>query len=224
MRAARGAKIFCPFGVKPNFDGVVRGHAAHLERSHRRLVSVDFHHVVSGWTGAFCSRAGGPIRRSISARSSWILRTGARSGNLLPYHWPGQRGLPGTIGFVPMELLISGSVDQGLGISLALAFAAMFNGIAIMRAYFALFTGRRPTTSISLQVTPTERLGIIILALVVFLGGWFSPSVVASRHRVADELLPATERSSYRRTRRRETLIMATGKAAAMEFASRFLG
>jgi NADH-quinone oxidoreductase subunit M len=98
-------------------------------------------------------------------------------------------GFPGTIGFVPMELLISGSVDQGLGISLTLAFAAMLNGIAIMRAYFALFTGRRPTTSVSLQVTPTERLGIIIIALVVFLGGWFSPAVVASRHRVADEVL-----------------------------------
>jgi len=98
-------------------------------------------------------------------------------------------GFPGTIGFVPMELLISGSVDQGLGISLTLAFAAMLNGIAIMRAYFALFTGKRPTTSVSLQVTPTERLGIVILALVVFLGGWLSPSVVASRHRVADELL-----------------------------------
>ena len=98
-------------------------------------------------------------------------------------------GFPGTIGFVPMELLISGSVDQGLGISLTLAFAAMLNGIAIMRTYFALFTGRRPTTSVSLQVTPTERLGIIVIALVVFLGGWFSPAVVASRHRVADELL-----------------------------------
>ncbi len=98
-------------------------------------------------------------------------------------------GFPGTIGFVPMELLISGSVDQGLWISVTLAFAAMLNGIAIMRAYFALFTGRRPTTSVSLQVTPTERLGIILIALVVFLGGWFSPAVVASRHRVADELL-----------------------------------
>lgn len=98
-------------------------------------------------------------------------------------------GFPGTIGFVPMELLISGSVDQGLGISLTLAFAAMLDGIAIMRAYFALFTGRRPTTSVSLQVTPAERVGIIIIALVVFLGGWFSPSVVGSRHRVADGLL-----------------------------------
>jgi NADH-quinone oxidoreductase subunit M len=98
-------------------------------------------------------------------------------------------GFPGTIGFVPMELLISGSVDQGVGISLTLAFAAMLDGIAIMRAYFALFTGKRPTTSVSLQVTPTERLGIVIVALVVFLGGWFSPAVVASRHRVADGLL-----------------------------------
>ena len=114
-------------------------------------------------------------------------------------------GFPGTIGFVPMELLISGSFDQGLWISVTLAFAAMLNGIAIMRTYFALFTGRRPTTSVSLQVTSTERLGIIIIALVVFLGGWFSPAVVASRHRVADELLqqrnggvPSSESSGVR--------------------------
>jgi NADH-quinone oxidoreductase subunit M len=98
-------------------------------------------------------------------------------------------GFPGTIGFVPMELLISGSAEQGLGVSFTLAIAAMFNGIAIMRAYFALFTGKRPTTSVSLQKTPTERIGIIVIALVVFLGGWFSPGVVASRHHTADKLL-----------------------------------
>jgi NADH-quinone oxidoreductase subunit M len=88
-----------------------------------------------------------------------------------------------------MELLISGSAEQGLGVSFTLAIAAMFNGIAIMRAYFALFTGKRPTTSVSLQKTPTERIGIIVIALVVFLGGWFSPGVVASRHHTADKLL-----------------------------------
>jgi NADH-quinone oxidoreductase subunit M len=98
-------------------------------------------------------------------------------------------GFPGTIGFVPMELLISGSVDQGLWVSLTLALAAMLNAIAIMRAYFALFTGKRPTTSVSLQITTTERIGITLIALAVFMGGWFSPSVVASRHRVTDELL-----------------------------------
>lgn len=98
-------------------------------------------------------------------------------------------GFPGTIGFVPMELLISGSVEQGLGVCLTLAIAAMFNGIAIVRAYFALFTGKRPTTSVSLQKTPMERAGVILIALMVFLGGWFSPSMVALRHHTADRLL-----------------------------------
>ncbi len=97
-------------------------------------------------------------------------------------------GFPGTIGFVPMELLISGSVQQGLGYSVPLVLAAMLNGIAILRAYFALFTGKRPTTSVSLQITSPERVGIVTIALLVFLAGWFSPAVVASRHRVADEL------------------------------------
>lgn len=101
-------------------------------------------------------------------------------------------GFPGTIGFVPMELLISGSADQGLGVSFILAIAAMFNGIAILRAYFALFTGKRTTTSVSLRKTPVERAGIILITLTVFLGGWFSPGVVASRHETADKLLGRT--------------------------------
>lgn len=98
-------------------------------------------------------------------------------------------GFPGTIGFVPMELLISGSADEGLGISFTLAVAAMLNGIAIMRAYFALFTGKRPTTSVSLRVTSLERGGIVLIGMLVFLGGWFSPHLVASRHHTADQLL-----------------------------------
>ena len=98
-------------------------------------------------------------------------------------------GFPGTIGFVPVELLISGSADQGLWVSFTLALAAMFNGIAILRAYFALFTGKRRTPSVSLRITPVERAAIILIALVVFLGGWFSPDVVASRHHAADRLL-----------------------------------
>jgi NADH-quinone oxidoreductase subunit M len=68
----------------------------------------------------------------------------------------------------------------------------MFNGIAILRAYFALFTGKRTTTSVSLRKTPVERVGIIVITLVVFLGGWFSPGVVASRHETADKLLERT--------------------------------
>jgi len=40
-------------------------------------------------------------------------------------------------------------------------------------------------------MTTYERAGLVFLALLVFLGGWFSPAVVASRHRVADRLLEA---------------------------------
>ncbi len=100
-------------------------------------------------------------------------------------------GFPGTIGFVPMELLISGSASLGLAYSVVLALAAMLNGIAILRAYFSLFTGQRPAPSVPLPTTPPERTGIVIIALLVFLAGWFSPAVVESRHRVAEELLGA---------------------------------
>lgn len=98
-------------------------------------------------------------------------------------------GFPGTIGFVPMELLLSGSAEHGLGVSFTLAVAAMLNGIAILRAYFALFTGKRPTTSVSLQITSLERAAVILIMVVVFLGGWFSPGLVASRHDTAEKLL-----------------------------------
>ena len=111
-------------------------------------------------------------------------------------------GFPGTIGFVPMELLISGSAQHGLGYSVTLALASMLNGIAILRAYFSLFTGRRPTTSVSLQLTAKERVGVVLIAVPVLLAGWFSPQVAASRHRVAEEILrsrqaegPASARS-----------------------------
>ncbi len=98
-------------------------------------------------------------------------------------------GFPGTVGFLPMELLFSGSSQHGLGVSCTLAIVAMLNGIAILRAYFAIFTGRRPSSSVSLAVTRLERAGIIIIALVVFAGAWLPPRIVASRHRVAEQLL-----------------------------------
>jgi len=101
-------------------------------------------------------------------------------------------GFPGTVGFLPLELLFAGSVDRGLGVSFALAMATMLNGIAILRAYFALFTGRRPALSIPLPATRLERIGIILTALIVFAGAWLSPEIVSSRHRVAESLLGLT--------------------------------
>ena len=98
-------------------------------------------------------------------------------------------GFPGTVGFLPMELLFAGSVDHGLGVSVALALAAMFNGVAILRAYFALFTGRRPATTLSLATTRLERAGIVLIALIVVAGTWIPSTFIASRHQVAEQLL-----------------------------------
>ena len=98
-------------------------------------------------------------------------------------------GFPGLIGFVPMELLVSGSFEQGLWVVAALAVAGMLSGIAILRAYFSLFTGRRPTTSIPLRITLPERIGLVAIVAIMLLGGWFSPHVVASQHQAAEALL-----------------------------------
>lgn len=102
-------------------------------------------------------------------------------------------GFPGTIGFVPMELLFSGSFQEGLAVSAAIAVVAMLNGIAIIRAYFALFTGRKQQNSISLGITPLERVGVIMIALTVFLGVWLSPDVVSSRLNTAEQLLETSQ-------------------------------
>lgn len=107
-------------------------------------------------------------------------------------------GFPGTVGFLPMELLFSGSADHGLWVSFILAIAAMFNGIAILRAYFSIFTGRRPSLSVSLPITRMERIGIVLIALIVFAGAWLPPGIVASRHRVAESLLPISNSSNTR--------------------------
>lgn len=100
-------------------------------------------------------------------------------------------GFPGTIGFVPMELLISDSFEHGLWVAVVLALVAMLSGIAMLRAYFSLFTGRRRVTSVSLNTTTAERIGIVIIVLAVILGGWLSPAIVASGHAAADALLGA---------------------------------
>jgi NADH-quinone oxidoreductase subunit M len=98
-------------------------------------------------------------------------------------------GFPGTIGFLPMELLVSGSLEKGFGFCVVLALAAMLNGVAIMRVYFALFTGIRRPVSVSLRATVAERVAMILILLTMIAGGWFSPGVIEGRHRVAEEIL-----------------------------------
>ena len=98
-------------------------------------------------------------------------------------------GFPGTLGFVGMELLIEGAVGVFPFVGLAVLMAATLNGIAIMRAYFRIFTGRRFQTTAILRSRASERFALLVLTFLVLGGGLWPQPGVASRYHAAQELL-----------------------------------
>jgi NADH-quinone oxidoreductase subunit M len=100
-------------------------------------------------------------------------------------------GFPGTFGFVGTELLVDGAVEAYLSVGVAVVVAAAINGIAVVKAYFLLFTGTRHISSVSLQIAARERYAVLALAALIFSGGFVPQPGVESRHRAADEILQA---------------------------------
>jgi NADH-quinone oxidoreductase subunit M len=98
-------------------------------------------------------------------------------------------GFPGTFGFVAHELLIDGAVGANLILGLTVALAAAINGIAVVRAYFRLFTGTTHSSTVSLGMTFRERLAVLSLVSLILAGGLFPQAVIASRHRAAEKVL-----------------------------------
>ena len=100
-------------------------------------------------------------------------------------------GFPGTFGFVGTELLVDGAVVAYLSVGVAVVLAAAINGIAVVKAYFLLFTGTRHVSSVSLMIAKRERYAVLALAGLIFYGGFVPQPGVESRHRAAEELLQA---------------------------------
>ncbi|MBL8815381.1 MAG: oxidoreductase [Planctomyces sp.] len=98
-------------------------------------------------------------------------------------------GFPGTIGFVGMELLIEGAVDVYPLVGMTVVIAAALNGIAILKAYFRIFTGTRHVATVSLRARPSERIGVVLLSLLVLGGGLWPQPGVHSRYHAAIKLL-----------------------------------
>ncbi|MGH7201751.1 MAG: proton-conducting transporter membrane subunit [Planctomycetaceae bacterium] len=98
-------------------------------------------------------------------------------------------GFPGTFGFVGTELLIDGVVQTYSYVGTAVVFAAALNGIAVLRAYFLLFTGTRHVTSISLRSRWPERLAVFALTFLILVGGLFPQPEIASRYDAAMQLI-----------------------------------
>ena len=73
---------------------------------------------------------------------------------------------------------------------------AAINGIAVVRAYFSLFTGARHASTVSLRIGPRERFAVLTLAALILLGGLFPQPGVSSRHRAAATVLDQRKQSS----------------------------
>lgn len=178
----------------------------YLFLSHSSLVLVGLELVTPiGLTGALCvwlsvglSLGGfGLTLRSIEARTG-SLSLGEYRG--LYEHMPTMAslflltglasiGFPGTVGFIGTELLIEGAVDVYPIIGMAVVITAALNGIAILHAYFRIFTGTTHRASISLRARTPERFAVLILAALILGGGLFPQPGVASRYHAAVALM-----------------------------------
>ncbi len=98
-------------------------------------------------------------------------------------------GFPGTFGFLGTELLVDGAVEGYPYVGVAVVLVSALNGIAVVKAYFLLFTGKRHVSAVPLGIGFRERLGVLTLVLLILAGGLYPQPGVASRWRAARYLL-----------------------------------
>ena len=67
--------------------------------------------------------------------------------------------------------------------------AGALNGIAVLRAYFLLFTGARHVSTVSLGIVSRERAAVMTLSVLILGGGLIPQPGVATRQRAAEEIL-----------------------------------
>lgn len=97
-------------------------------------------------------------------------------------------GFPGTIGFVGAELLVEGVMETLPITGMAIVLAGALNGIAVMQAYFRIFTGKRRSVTISINTRWQEQVAIVTLALLIIGGGIYPQPGLMSRRRAVNEI------------------------------------
>jgi NADH-quinone oxidoreductase subunit M len=98
-------------------------------------------------------------------------------------------GFPGTAGFIAADLLVDGAVGASPWVGVGVVAAAALNGIAVVRAYFLLFTGARHGATLPLGITWRERVAVLTLAVILVGGGLAPQAGVASGYRAAEQIL-----------------------------------
>jgi NADH-quinone oxidoreductase subunit M len=104
-------------------------------------------------------------------------------------------GFPGTLGFVAADLLVDGAIAASPYVGLAVAVAAALNGIAVLRAYFLLFTGARHASTVALDLGLRERIAVLTLVVLILGGGLVPQPGILTRHQAAAAILH--ERSAH---------------------------
>ncbi len=105
-------------------------------------------------------------------------------------------GFPGTFGYVGSELLVDGAVEVYPYVGVVVVLAAALNGVAVVKSYFRLFSGRRHQSSISLRIRMRERFAVTMLGGLLVAGGIFPQPGILSRHHAAVDLLKLRERET----------------------------
>jgi NADH-quinone oxidoreductase subunit M len=174
--------------------------------SHSALVLVGLEVATTiGLTGALCvwlsvglSLAGfGLTLRSVEARTG---RLSLDQFHGLYEHMPmlailfmvtglGSIGFPGTLGFVGTELLVEGAVQIYPLVGTAIVIAAALNGLAMLHAYFRVFTGARHMSSIDLRIRWPEQIAMLIFTALILGGGLYPQPGVDSRYHAAVKLI-----------------------------------
>jgi NADH-quinone oxidoreductase subunit M len=100
-------------------------------------------------------------------------------------------GFPGTVGFVSAELLVDGTLHANPWVGVSVIAVGALNGIAVLRAFWRLFTGRRaPATAAELPLSRPERVAVVGLCVLLVAGGLFPQQVLTSRTKAVAALLP----------------------------------
>ncbi len=150
------------------------------------------------WVSVSISLTGfGLALRSVEARTGRLLLTEYRGlGDQMPqlaacFLLTGLAsvGFPGTSGFIATELLVEAAIDRSSLYGVVVVLAAALNGIAVLYAYFRVFTGTRHHATISLRGRLPEQIAVLTLFLLIIAGGLLPQPGVASRYNAASALL-----------------------------------
>ena len=106
-------------------------------------------------------------------------------------------GFPCTIGFTGTELLVEAAIEISPWIGGVVVVSTALNGIAILQAYFRIFTGTTHHSTIDLASVGSERIAIMTFTLLLIGAGLWPQPGVHSRFDAAVELLGHREVTSH---------------------------